>query len=309
MPNRLLAQRLSSELASVEHILSTLPTNDVLGRIGLESRRRELATELSQLQATPEYLASIALLFGGRPVVGSIGIESNFAADAVSEFQQLVTNVWASEEGVMGARGPVERQHESTLHITSLVHGSVGFLLEEVESQTRLSPSPLKRASERAAKIVEAFTTDDDETFKAVLEDVDTRVLGSTRGFLSKLHRNNATLRLVEGNSELQLDFPAVERAFERAESAVIDDVQEEVTGELLGLIPYGRKFEVRLADGTVISGSVAATLSEAYLRRLEEEQLVGRQSRIKIRTKRITRFGRSTESITLLDIRANGQE
>jgi hypothetical protein len=302
MANKLAAQRVSAELASVEALLAALPGEDILGRIGLESKKRNLSAELVGL-TQPENLASVALMFGGRPVVGSIGIESSFAADVVSHFQQLVTNVWATEAGEIGARGPVERQEESTLHITSLLHGSVGFLLEEVESQNRLSPSPLKRASELAAKIVEAFTTDSDDIFRAVLEDVDNRVLIATRNFLKELHNSNATLRLIEGNLDLSLDFPTVERAHERAESAEIQDTEEEATGELLGLIPYGRKFEVRLSDGALISGSVAPTLSETYLRRLEEEQLVGRQCTIKIRRKRITRFGRVTESVILLDI------
>jgi hypothetical protein len=110
-------------------------------------------------------------------------------------------------------------------------------------------------------------------------------------------------VRLVEGNSEFELDYPDVERAYQRAENASLEELQEEIQGQLLGLIPYGRRFEVRLNDGTVISGSVAPTLSESYLQKLSEEQFVGQECQARIRRKRITRFGRTTESIVLLDI------
>lgn len=303
MANRLRTQHLSAELATLDQLLSTLSPDDVLGRISFESRKRDVSRELEQLTGNPEQQASVALFFGGQPVIGSAGIQANFAAAAVEEFQGLVTNIWASEDGEVGRRGPVERRDESILHITSLLHGSVGFLLEEMDEQGRIDPSPLKRASERAAQIVSAFTSEDDEVFRAMLEEVDNRVLGSTREFLRKLYSNHATLRLVEGEQELALDFPAVEKAYERAENATIEDADEPITGVLLGLIPYGRKFEIRLDTGELVSGSVAPTLSEAYLQRLRDEKLVGQECQGRIHRKRITRFGRVTESILLLDL------
>jgi len=303
MASQLLTQHLSAELSTLDQLLGTLPQEDVLGRIGLESRRREVADELAALEENPEQLASVALLFGGQPVRGSIGIESTFAADAVSTFQQLVTNIWASEEGNVGRRGPVERQNRSQLHITSLLHGSVGFLLEEVDPQNRLMPSALKQASDRATEIVAAFTATDDEPFRRVLESVDNRVLGSTREFLTRLFRGGATLHLVEGNVDLQLAFPEVRRGYERAENANIEELEEAVSGQLLGLIPIARRFEIRRENGEIISGSVAPTLSESYLEHLKEQKVVGQKCRAVVRNKRITRFGRVSDNYVLVDL------
>lgn len=303
MANRLLSEHLSAELSTLDSLLRTLPQDDVFGRISLESRRREVASELATLEENPEQLASVALLFGGQPVKGSIGIESTFAADVVSTFQQLVTNIWASEEGNVGRRGPVERQSRSQLHITSLLHGSVGFLLEEVDSQNRLMPSPLKQASDRASEIVAAFAATEEEPFRRVLESVDNRVLGSTREFLTRLFRGNATLHLVEGNLDLQLSFPEVRRGYERAENANIEELEEAVSGQLLGLIPIGRKFEIRRDNGDIVAGSVAPTLSESYLEHLKEQKLVGQKCRAVVRNKRITRFGRVSDNYVLVDL------
>ncbi len=278
--------------------------------MGLRSRRDELLVEFNRLQQHPETAASVALLFGGRPVVGSRGIESTFAASVVSDFQELVTNVWATAENdQVGRRGPVPDRDRSQLHITSLLHGSVGFLLEELEDENALFPSPLKKAAERAAQVVAAFAADNDERFAEVLESVDQRVLGSTREFLRKVRRGGATLRLVEGETELELNEQSIERAYERAESARIEESEEEVQGQLLGLIPIGRRFEIRTDSGDILSGFVAPSLSESYLQRLHDEQLVGQQCRGRIRKKRILRFGRVTESILLLDLTAVAAE
>jgi hypothetical protein len=303
MPNRLLTQHLSAELSTLDRLLSTLPESDVLGRIGLETRRREVAYELAALEENPEQLASVALLFGGEPVKGSIGIESAFAADAVSTFQQLITNVWASEGGLVGRRGPVERQEQTELHITSLLHGSVGFLLEEVDPQTRLMPSTLKQASDRATEIVAAFAAIDEEPFKRVLESVDNRVLSSTREFLTRLYRGRATLHLVEGDVDLQLTFADVQRGYDRAENAKIEELEEAISGQLLGLIPIGRRFEIRSDRGDIVSGSVAPSLSESYLEHLKEQKVVGQRCRAVVRNKRITRFGRVSDNYVLVDL------
>ncbi|HMD16782.1 MAG TPA: hypothetical protein VKH18_08950 [Terriglobales bacterium] len=306
MPSRLESRHLAAELAALDQLLASLRNEDAVGRMGLQSRREELYAELNRLQQHPETAASVALLFGGRPVVGSRGIESTFAASVVSDFQELVTNVWATAENdQVGRRGPVPDRQRSQLHITSLLHGSVGFLLEELEDDNALFPSPLKKAAERAAQVVAAFAADDDARFAEMLESVDQRVLSTTREFLRKVHRGGATLRLVEGEHELELNDQSIVRAYERAESASIEESEEEVRGQLLGLIPIGRRFEIQTESGDILSGIVAPTLSESYLQKLHDEQLVGKQCSGRIRRKRILRFGRATDSVLLLDLAA----
>jgi hypothetical protein len=197
----------------------------------------------------------------------------------------------------------VPEEEKSKLHITSLLHGSVGFLLEEVEENESLFATPLKKAADKAAEVISAFASPDEQAFSTLLETVDERVVTATRDFFKQMQRNGATLRLVEGDKEVDLQSEMVARAFQRAESVSIDDSQKEITGELIGLIPYGRKFEFRAQDGPLISGTVAPTLSENYLERIESERVAGRNWRAKLRIRRVMRFGRASESYTLLDL------
>jgi hypothetical protein len=304
MANRLKREHLSAELATLDALIGTLPHDDVLGRIGLQSRREEIVSELDQIKEIVGEAASIALFFGGRPVTGSKGIEASFGADAVSKFQDLVTNVWGTaDRGGVGSRGPLPASDLSKLHITSLLHGSVGFLLEEMEPQDRLFDSPLKKAADRTADVIAAFAGESEQNFSAILETVDQRVLGSAREFFRQVYQKGANLRIVEGEKDLVLDGAPLERAYSRAENAEIQDEDEPVRGVLLGLIPIGRRFELRKQDGTILSGSVAETLSEAYLKRLTQEELVGKLCRGRIKRKRITRFSKVTESFVLLDL------
>lgn len=303
MPNRLIANQLAAELATVNTLLATLPNEDVLGRISLQSRRDQIAAELARIGAQTETAASVALLFGGKPVVGAVGIEADFAAEAVARFQDLITNIWGAGGGEIGTRGPIPEQEQSRLHITSLLHGSVGFLLEEIGQEDRLFPSPLAQAADRAAEVIAAFAAEDENRFANVLEAVDQRVLNSAREFFRRIHRNGATLKLVEGEREFDLADDTLARAYNRAENVSIEETERDITGELLGVIPIAGRFELRMDDGTVVSGTVAPTLSESYLERIVSERLVGRRWRAHLRTKQVTRFGRPSETNTLLDI------
>jgi predicted polyphosphate/ATP-dependent NAD kinase len=74
-------------------------------------------------------------------------------------------------------------------------------------------------------------------------------------------------------------------------------------TGELLGVIPVGRRFEFRTNKGQFISGRVASSLSESYLERIEKEQLVGKIWKAKLRYREVTRFDKRRESCMLLDL------
>ena len=86
----------SADLAAVTGLLAQLGDEDVMARMGLELRRDELQQTIAHLdEAGVEPAASAALFFGGGPVVGSRGIESEFAGSAISKFQDIVAKVLA----------------------------------------------------------------------------------------------------------------------------------------------------------------------------------------------------------------------
>lgn len=119
---------LRADIAAVGNLMNGLGEEDVMARFSLEERLTELQGALTQLETAPiETSASAALFFGGKPLVGSQGIESGFAGSAVGQFQDLVSMIHAHETGGLAERGTVPRRASSALHITNIVRGSFGF--------------------------------------------------------------------------------------------------------------------------------------------------------------------------------------
>ncbi len=107
MAELLKSTALRAELASLEGLLRLLPEEDLAGRIGLESRRRSILTELERTIDANDTLASTALFFGGKPVIGSLGIQADFAANAIFNYQDLVAKIWATSLTEVANRGAI----------------------------------------------------------------------------------------------------------------------------------------------------------------------------------------------------------
>jgi hypothetical protein len=81
---RLEQDQLAADLAAVEELLASAPAGDVLGRLSLTERRDEVRAALAETGAKGELEGRTALFFGGAPVIGSRGIDADFAADPSS---------------------------------------------------------------------------------------------------------------------------------------------------------------------------------------------------------------------------------
>src|ERR1700734_2814377 len=119
MIRKLDQDRFTAELAALDALIATLPANDYLGKIGFESRRNELRERLAQVEARTDHQARVVLSFGGRPVVGSEGVEVGFASNAIGYFQDLITKVWSTDRGELAAAGPIRDKAASQLHVTN----------------------------------------------------------------------------------------------------------------------------------------------------------------------------------------------
>ena len=79
------------------------------------------------------------------------------------------------------------------------------------------------------------------------------------------------------------------------------------MTGELLGLLPDARKFEMKLSgSGDVIRGTVVAALATRWLELIEQpnERMVGQTWKAKMRIREIRERNRPPRRLfTLLDL------
>lgn len=295
MVTKLHRDALKSDIASVKALLDRIKGRDPLGEISLAARLRLLEDQLRAVEQAPVTRANVALVFDGEPVRGSSAIDADFAGQALQDYQELITRQVASVAGAgLGARGPIPQQlkQQSRLNITALVHGSFGFMLEENDGgQQALLESPTHAAVRSVTDLLQGVAAADERWFEGHLPDLDVRLFASLRTFVSTLYKAGSTLKVSEEERDLRLTPADVERAYERISQVDVEEVEETVEGELLGLVPIARRFEFRAANGEVISGRVAESLSADYLERLEREELIGGKGwRAIIRTKTVTR-------------------
>ena len=279
-----------ADLAAVGALLDQMTDDDMMARIGLESRRDELLATINSFnQEMIASAASAALFFGGRPVIGNRGIETEFGTDAVAKFQDLVAKVLAQHSGGLGQRGTVPNKSSATLHITDIVRGSFGFLLEEVESQGQIVDTALKTAVDDTSHLLEAFSETDEEVFRSAVESADSRVLTTAREFFEIMRSNGATMRLVVGDADKSFGDDAVARAADRATSTTVEETAEPVAGRLAGVLPEARQFEFNTAAGT-IRGRIDKSLSGDVVASFNRD--LGIEATARVLVKRVKRSG-----------------
>jgi len=302
---------LRSDIASVKDLLDRVGDRDILSRVSLRKRLTALEAQLASIEGEPATAADVALIFDGGPVRGSSAIDAEFAGRALQDYQELVTKqVAATDFGGLAERGRIQRQAQDTarMNVTALVHGSFGFVLQEDRAdEPQFFPSATKSAVEEVSSLLADVASANPDAFQARVQEVDTRIFQTLRRFVTVLHNAAATLRIAEQDREVRLDQASLRRAYERLRDTEVVEVDETIVGELLGLVPIQRRFELRNhEDGEIIQGRVSPNLSADYLERLEREEIVpGRAWRATIRTKKVDQPDRrhSTITRTLIDL------
>ena len=298
---KIVRDRVVADLAAIESMIARLTDEDVMTRRSLEERRHELRQELETLPVADEVTASAALFFSGRPVVGGRGIQSEFGGKVVSLFQDLVAKQFAADTSGLGQRGVVPNKVATRLHVTDVVRGSFGFLFEEIDPQPPLLESTLKAAVDNVSRLMAAFSEDNEEQFEAAAENVDQRVLATAADFFALVRQDQATFRMVVGETDRLFDAVSVERAVVRANVTTVDDAEERLPGTLLGVLPQGHMFEFRCADPRgVIRGKVDRAISADQLAGFNRDRL-DRPSVAIVTIRRVRREGAVVrESFTL---------
>lgn len=140
-----------------------------------------------------------------------------------------------------------------------MVHGSFGFVLEELESQDgRLFQSPFSQSADQVAEYIINFAGESEARFSQMIDTLHPRVFQAIRTFFEHLHKDKATFRLVEGERDEKFDRTAIEAAWNRAEASSVLEDRLTIVVRLLGVIPMKRRFELESAEtGIVIEGKV----------------------------------------------------
>lgn len=256
MLKRLERDAIKADLAAVEALLKgRTQDEDPVGFFQFSRRIEELNRRLSDLDLAPTANSEVALFFGGKPVVGSHGIQADFGAAAIADFQNLVSSAFAAAGGTLGARGPVPGRDRSQLMLTDIARGSFGFVMQPFESPQLFDDGTQENLSS-AIDLIYRVASPDQEAFEQVIENVDGRVLNNIRSFFKTLDDAGATLRVVEDRREFTLRHEEITRGRERSESVTFDERDSDTRG-IIYILPSARRFELH-SDGNIIKGSIA---------------------------------------------------
>jgi len=258
--------QLLSERTELRRMLERIPADDVIDRIGLESRIEEVEAELGEHPELGPEPARARLTFQGRPVIGSYGIFAEFGVAAMGTFVEAVTAVAASSGRPLKATGPIPNRDQHQLLITHTVPGSFGFEIEEYRDDLPLDDetSAVATALERTQALMLGTQGSDDE-LADVLSETDARALNAIRAFLKVITDSEAVCALQYRERTMRFDDPGdVRRSLERLGERNVREEPCPLVGQFLGVLPEHRTFEFRCEDGRVITGKVGSVVQDA---------------------------------------------
>lgn len=300
MPKKLSIDSLSSEITTVSELLNSAKNaNDIVGELQLEHRLKLLNEKLNALKENTlnDNSASVALFFGGKPVLGSKGIAVEFAGLALEQFQNLISKTFATcEVGELAKRGKIPLKVQSELMVTGLARGSFGFILDEMSEQTEIEASELSHIIDKTTYLIRDTAAQDESIFENMVEELDPRTLIALRDFFSNLDKSEATLRIVEKDIDIILDSPAIHRGRIRTEATSIEEKTTEIEGILVGFLPEHRKFEIKIKDGIIIYGSATKEAVEQFEK--ASETVIDKSCIANITTKTISPLNRPTREV-----------
>ncbi len=259
---------LQAERAALEKLLSQLPADSVIERMGLEARKKEVEDALASQPAPTREPVRAKLTFRGKPIVGNHGMFAEFGAAAVYSFAEAVATIGASQVGPLGTRGAIPNRDDYRLLITGTALGSFGFDLEEAPRDNQLlfpELSPLGPAIELAKSILEASLGTDDELAEALSES-DPRALDALRGFLKTIADHEAVCALEFKDKVFRFaDVGQVRSSEQRLSRENIHEESLEILGIFQGVLPKHRSFEFLVTEiGEVIFGKVGPAITDA---------------------------------------------
>ncbi|MBV7583119.1 hypothetical protein KW851_09860 [Pseudomonas sp. PDM33] len=301
MPRKLTTDSLKAEESGLKALLADAEKyGDIVGQIQYKQRLEEISKDIESLESNPNPFASVALYFSGRPVIGSRGIAAEFASKALGNYQDLISKTFAkSELGAIGERGKVPLKQSTELMVTGLTHGSFGFVLDELSNQDELHDTALKEVVSTVTELLYRVSSSNEEDFERAAEELDSRTLITLREFFKDLDSSEATIRIVEDNTDITLDDRSIHRGRVRTEATQIEDSLERIEGVLTGFLPEHRKFEIKISSGETIYGTASKEATEHFMKIVAHgNPVLGRSCRASIYIKHVKSLNREPREI-----------
>ncbi|MHC6186802.1 hypothetical protein ACYU0V_11760 [Acinetobacter sp. X9] len=264
--NAILYTNLSSEANTLKELLKNIPEENVIDRLGIQSRLEEVEQELRCVN--PFHINKRAkLTFRGQPVEGSQAISATFAAKATKFFSDAVSAVSAGLTGKLNFKGPVPDSSLNQLMITGTAIGSFGFEFELPKPDNfDLCPeeSIVEKAVDDIRQLFESAALGTDDELNDLVEEIHPRAVSKIYDFLKFLEEQDAKCGLEFNNKFFRFnDKDQLENAIHRLDD---NNIHEEIVtfkGFFQGALPSARTFEFKTEiEGEIIRGKIGKDIT-----------------------------------------------
>ncbi|AQZ32060.1 MULTISPECIES: hypothetical protein [Pseudomonadaceae] len=294
---------IAGEIDQLQELLSEIPPDSVLERMGLEARLASAQQIIAGI-VSEQLVHKARLTFRGRPVVGSHGIAADFAGKAAGAFSDAVAAVAAGIGESLRYMGPIPDKSKNQLLITGTAVGSFGFEFELPKPQDHdLFPEPSKAedALEKIQALMRQAAQGTDDEVAELVEEIHPRAVRKVADFLGYLLQQDAWCGLEFKNQYFRFqDMAQLKLSATRLQEDNIHETVEEYLGEFQGVLPASRTFEFKLRDQAgVLKGKVDTAIEDPDL--LNREWL-HKPARIKLN---VIQVGQGRPRFTLLSLDA----
>lgn len=261
MTSRSIREALAVQLFDTERLLNLIGDHPVMS-FTLQQRAEELRQQLEEIPIDQKE-AKVTLFFHGKPVIGSIGIDAQFAGKVLPHFQNMVKTDFAQRAmGKVGGRGPAKGGSESHLFITSLPRGSFGIELTKLQNQTLFGETQMADTLVHVTSLIEAAAKSD-EDYGMALEDAPARTIKSLNDFLKAVSDEEAGVTIESGGIRVTLSVEEARIAYNRVSTTQLSEDTVALQGVLRGVMLNSWRFDFTPFTGEPFSGRFSEDLSE----------------------------------------------
>jgi hypothetical protein len=267
MTTRRHREQLMVELLGTQRMLELAGDHPVMSR-SLQLKMDRLREELDKIPLDQQD-TRVVLLFHGKPVKGSLGIDAGFLGRVTAPFQNMVTAEFAHRVlGKVGARGQLNKQDESRLYLTALPRGSFGVELSKLDSSDLFESQHLADSLTHVTRLIES-TTKSDEDFAAELDGTTPRTIQNLKDFFKAIADDQAGVQIETGGIRATLEPETVKRGYERVSGTETQEEEIALNGISKGILLDSWRFDFAIDSGPTITGTIDESLTEDQLEAL----------------------------------------
>jgi len=257
-------EQLKVQILETERLAEGVADHPIMS-FSFNKRLAELRQKLDAIPLTMKE-PSVTLLFSGKPVLGSIGIDATFLSKAVLPFQKMVhSDLVQRGYGKVNDRGQLKSADDAKLFLTALPRGSFGIELSKIDESNAFDEAQVSDSLAHISKLIDS-SAKSDEDFASALDDVSQRSIQGLRQFLKVVSDDEAGFTIESGGIRSSLEPQEVLNAYNRVAETKTNKEEVSIRGVLKGILLESWRFDFVANNGETITGTIDNNLTEQAL-------------------------------------------